>query len=55
MIKENAEVVVVGGGVIGVSLAYGMVKKGAKVILIDKVDKRLTASRGNFGLVWFQG
>ena len=55
MIKENAEVVVVGGGVIGVSLAYGMVKKGAKVILIDKVDNRLTASRGNFGLVWFQG
>ena len=55
MIKENAEVVVVGGGVIGVSLAYGMVKKGAKVILIDKVDNRLTASRGNFGLVWLQG
>ena len=55
MIKENAEVVVVGGGVIGVSLAYGMVKNGAKVILIDKVDNRLTASRGNFGLVWVQG
>ena len=32
-----------------------MVKKGAKVILIDKVDNRLTASRGNFGLVWVQG
>jgi len=55
MIKENTEVIVVGGGVIGVSLAYGMVKNGAKVILIDKVDNRLTASRGNFGLVWFQG
>ena len=55
MIKENAEVVVVGGGIIGVSLAYGMVKNGAKVILIDKVDNRLTASRGNFGLVWVQG
>ena len=54
MIKENAEVVVVGGGVIGTSLAYGMVKKGAKVILIDKVDNRLTASLGNFGLVWVQ-
>ena len=25
------------------------------MILIDKVDNRLTASRGNFGLVWFQG
>ena len=35
MTKENTEVVVVGGGVIGVSIAYGMVKKGAKVILID--------------------
>ena len=55
MIKENTEVIVVGGGVIGVSLAYGMVKNGAKVILIDKVDNRLTASRGNFGLVWVQG
>jgi len=55
MIKENAEVVVVGAGVIGVSLAYGLVKNGAKVILIDKVDNRLTSSRGNFGLVWVQG
>ena len=55
MIKENGEVVVVGGGIIAVSLAYGMVKKGAKLILIDKVDNRLTASRGNFGLVWVQG
>ena len=55
MIKENAEVVVVGGGVIGVSLAYGMVKKGGKVILIDKVDNRLTTSRGNFGLYGFRG
>ena len=55
MIKEHADVVVIGGGVIGVSLAYGLAKQNADVILLDKEDLQLTASRGNFGLVWVQG
>ena len=55
MMKEQADAVVIGGGVIGVSLAYGLAKQNADVILLDKEDFQLTASRGNFGLVWVQG
>ena len=54
MIKKEAEVIVIGGGIIGISLAYGLVKQNAKVILIDKETPKHTASRGNFGLVWVQ-
>ena len=55
MMKEQSDAVVIGGGVIGVSLAYGLAKQNADVILLDKEDFQLTASRGNFGLVWVQG
>ena len=54
MIEKQADVVVIGGGVIGISLAYGLSKQNAKVLLLDKEDPLLTASRGNFGLVWVQ-
>ena len=54
MIEKEADVIVIGGGIIGISLAYGLVKQNAKVILIDKEAPQLTASRGNFGLVWVQ-
>ena len=54
MIEKQADVVVIGGGVIGISLAYGLSKQNAKVLLLDKDDPLLTASRGNFGLVWVQ-
>ena len=30
------DVVVIGGGIIGISLAYGLSKQNAKVLLIDK-------------------
>ena len=52
---EKAQVIVIGGGVIGISLAYGLVGQGASVILIDRANENFTASRGNFGLVWVQG
>lgn len=52
-IKTNT--IVIGGGIIGISLAYGLLKHGSKVILLDKEDQNITASRGNFGLVWVQG
>ncbi len=54
MNPEQADVVVIGGGVIGASLGYGLAKRQARVIILDREDFRLTASRGNFGLVWVQ-
>ncbi|WP_422051035.1 NAD(P)/FAD-dependent oxidoreductase [Shimia sp.] len=46
---------VIGGGVVGLSIAYGLLKQGREVIVIDGSDTDARASRGNFGLVWIQG
>jgi len=45
---------VVGGGVVGTSLAYGLVRAGERVCLLDEGDDAFRAARGNFGLVWVQ-
>ncbi|MBF0277924.1 MAG: FAD-dependent oxidoreductase [SAR324 cluster bacterium] len=50
----QTDTIVIGGGIIGVSLAYGLIKHGSSVILLDREDQNLTASRANFGLVWVQ-
>ena len=52
---KSANIIVVGGGIIGVSLAYGMAEQGEKVTVIDNGKGVNNASRGNFGLVWVQG
>lgn len=46
-------VVVVGGGVIGVSAAYGLARRGARVVLLerDRVAGPESASHGNAGTV----
>ncbi|MBX2839736.1 MAG: FAD-binding oxidoreductase [Gammaproteobacteria bacterium] len=45
---------IVGGGIVGLSLAYGLLRLGKRVCLFDEGDIALRASRGNFGLVWVQ-
>ncbi|MFK7997868.1 MAG: NAD(P)/FAD-dependent oxidoreductase [Granulosicoccus sp.] len=47
--------IIIGGGVVGLSIAYGLLKKGEDVIVIDGGDRDMRASHGNFGLVWVQG
>lgn len=47
--------IVVGGGVVGLSVAYGLLKKGKEVIVLDGADDDYRASAGNFGLIWVQG
>ncbi len=49
------DVAVVGGGLVGSALAYGLAKAGAKVLLLDGGDDSFHASGGNFGLVWVGG
>lgn len=46
---------IIGGGVVGLSIAYGLLKKGQPVIVLDGADNDFRASRGNFGLIWIQG
>lgn len=49
------DVAIVGGGLVGSALAFGLVTRGARVVLFDPADDDLHASVGNFGLVWVQG
>lgn len=46
---------IIGGGVVGLSLAYGLLRQGRRVTVLDGDDGGYRASRGNFGLVWVQG
>ncbi len=46
------EYIIVGGGVVGCAVAYGLLKAGHKVTVLDGGDSAHRASRGNFGLVW---
>ncbi len=49
------DVVVVGGGVVGMALAHGLVRNGRGVTVLDEGDVAHRASRGNFALIWVQG
>ena len=49
---QTADVVVIGGGVVGSAIAYGLAKRGARVTVLDEGDDAFRASRVNFGLVW---
>ncbi|MFN3937383.1 MAG: NAD(P)/FAD-dependent oxidoreductase [Gemmobacter sp.] len=51
----EADYAIVGGGVVGLSLAWGLAGRGRRVVVIDGDDGSFRASRGNFGLVWVQG
>ena len=51
---EDFDVAVVGGGLVGAALAYGMARVGQRVVILDEGDAAIRASRGNFALVWVQ-
>lgn len=51
----SSDVIVIGGGLVGTAVAYGLARSGATVRLLDEGDNGFRASRGNFGLVWVQG
>ncbi|MFK7881441.1 NAD(P)/FAD-dependent oxidoreductase [Roseobacter sp.] len=50
-----AEFAVIGAGVVGASIAYGLLKRGHSVVLLDGAKTDPRASGANFGLVWVQG
>lgn len=52
---RESDTLVIGGGVVGMSLAYGLARAGERVTLLDEGDDAYRAARGNFGLVWVQG
>src|SRR5438477_9413782 len=48
------DTIVIGGGLVGAAIGYGLVRAGLKVAIVDEGDVAFRASRGNFGLVWVQ-
>jgi hydrogen cyanide synthase HcnC len=54
MIREETEIAVVGGGLVGTSVAWGLARLGKRVTILDEGDNAYRASRGNFALVWVQ-
>ncbi|WP_375406922.1 FAD-dependent oxidoreductase, partial [uncultured Amnibacterium sp.] len=51
---SEPDVVVIGGGLVGSAVAYGLARGGARVVMLDEGDIAYRASRGNFALVWVQ-
>jgi len=48
------DIAVVGGGLVGSAIAWGLARAGRKVAVFDEGDVAYRASRGNFALVWVQ-
>ena len=48
------DVAVIGGGLVGSAIGYGLARLGARVAVLDEGDRALRASRANFALVWVQ-
>lgn len=53
--RRDFDVAVVGGGLVGAAIAWGLAKIGQRVAVLDEGDIALRPSRGNFALVWVQG
>jgi glycine/D-amino acid oxidase-like deaminating enzyme len=51
---REVEFAVIGGGLVGMAIAWGLVSRGRKVVVLDGSDLDFRASRGNFALVWVQ-
>jgi glycine/D-amino acid oxidase-like deaminating enzyme len=48
------DAIVIGGGLVGGAIGFGLARRGLKVALLDEGDTAFRAARGNFGLVWVQ-
>jgi glycine/D-amino acid oxidase-like deaminating enzyme len=51
---QEFDCAVVGGGLLGASIAWGLARRGQRVAILDEGDDAIRASRGNFALVWVQ-
>jgi hydrogen cyanide synthase HcnC len=52
--RRDYDVAVVGGGLVGAAIAWGLAGLGQRVAVLDEGDVAHRASRGNFSLVWVQ-
>ncbi|MBM3523841.1 MAG: FAD-binding oxidoreductase, partial [Alphaproteobacteria bacterium] len=52
--SREADIAVIGGGLVGTAIAWGLARLGQRVVVLDEGDVAYRASRGNFALVWVQ-
>lgn len=50
----RTDFIVIGGGLVGMAIAYGLQRCGIQTLVLDEGDTAFRASRGNFGLIWTQ-
>ncbi len=55
MVKHETKIAVIGGGLVGMAVAFGLRRRGRDFTLFDEGDHAFRAARGNFGLIWVQG
>jgi len=55
MQQRTQEITIIGGGLVGLSVALGLLMAGQRVRVLDGADSDARASQGNFGLIWGQG
>ncbi|MGY0788659.1 NAD(P)/FAD-dependent oxidoreductase [Azospirillum argentinense] len=53
--RSDCDVAVIGGGLVGSAIAWGLAQQGQTVAVLDEGDVAVRPSRGNFALVWVQG
>ncbi len=51
MDQKKSDILIVGGGIIGLMCAYYLVKEGKSVVILDKNPSNVACSHGNCGLV----
>ncbi|PIW28011.1 MAG: FAD-dependent oxidoreductase [Rhodospirillales bacterium CG15_BIG_FIL_POST_REV_8_21_14_020_66_15] len=51
---KSFDAIVVGGGMLGAAVSYGLARARLRTALVDEGDVAFRAARGNFGLVWVQ-
>ncbi len=52
---RHFDVAIIGGGLVGSAIAFGLRALGPRLALLDEGDIAYRAARGNFGLIWVQG
>ena len=50
--QRDIDVAVIGGGLMGSAIAWGLARAGQRVSVLDEGDIAFRASRGNFALIW---